>query len=85
MKFFLMFFDKIIYRPSYKFYLNLFILKNTFYFNFKNLIYIHFFTNLKNNFNINFIKINYVFYKNFIFYFILINLVVQCFIVLIFI
>lgn len=83
MKFFINFFDKITNRPSYKFFLNLFFLKNNFYFNFKTLSYIHFFTNIQKNFNIKLLKFNYLFYKNFIFYFLLLNLLIQFTVILI--
>jgi len=76
MKFFLNFFDKITNRPSYKFFLNFFSLKNTFYFNFKTLSYIHFFTNIQKSFNIKLVKFSYLFYKNFIIYFLLFNLLI---------
>lgn len=77
MKFFLTFFDNIVYRPSYKFFLNLFFIKNNFYFNFKNLIFINFFTNINKKFNIKILKFSYIFYKNFILYFILVNILIQ--------
>lgn len=77
MKFFLNFFDNVIYRPSYKFMLNLFYIKNNFYFNFKNLIFINFFTNVSKKFNIKILKFSYLFYKNFILYFILLNILIQ--------
>lgn len=83
MKFFITFFDSIVHRPSYKFFLNLFLLKNSFYFNFKNLVYIHFFINLQKELKIKFIKINYYFYKNFILYFFIINILIQLYIILI--
>ena len=77
MKFFLTFFDNVVYRPSYKFFLNLFFIKNNFYFNFKNLIFINFFTNINKKFNIKILKFSYIFYKNFILYFILVNILIQ--------
>lgn len=83
MKNFIIFFDKIVNRPSYKFFLNFFFLKNNFYFNLKNLMYIHFFINIKKNFNIKLLKFNYNFYKNFIFYFFLINSILQLYIIVI--
>ena len=83
MKFFLSFFDNIVNRPSYKFFLNIFFLKNSFYFNLKSIIYIHFFTNLKNIFKIKLLKFNYTFYKNFLLYFILTIFMIQSYIVFI--
>jgi len=83
MKFFLSFFDNTVIRPSYKFFLNIFFLKNSFYFNLKSIIYIHFFTNLKNIFKIKLLKFNYTFYKNFILYFFLINCIIQLYIIFI--
>lgn len=83
MKFFLDLFDKILNRPSYKFFLNFFFLKNNFYFNLKNLSYIHFFTNVQKIFKIKNLKFNYSFYKNFIFYFLLLNLMIQFIVILI--
>lgn len=83
MKFYLTFFDKTINRPSHKFCLNIFFLKNSFYFNLKNVLYIHFFTNLKNIFKIKLLKFNYIFYKNFILYFFIINIFIQLYIVMI--
>ena len=77
MKFFLHFFDHVVYRPSHKFMLNLFYLKNNFYFNFKNLLFINFFTNISKKFNITVLKFSYIIYKNFVLYFILINLLIQ--------
>ena len=47
MKFFLSVFDDTLNRPYTKFLFNIFVLKNNFYFNFKNIIYIHFFTNIQ--------------------------------------
>jgi hypothetical protein len=81
MKSFILFFDKIINRPSHKFFLNFFFLKNNFYFNFKNILFIQFFTNLKNTFNIKLLKFNYYFYKNFILYFFLLNSIIQIYII----
>lgn len=83
MKSFITFFDKIINRPSHKFFLNFFFLKNNFYFNLKNILFIHFFTNLKNTFNIKLLKFNYYFYKNFILYFFLLNSLIQLYIIFI--
>lgn len=80
MKTFILFFDKITNRPSYKFFLNLFFLKNSFFFNFKNLLFIHFFVNLKNTFNIKLLKFNYYWYKNFILYFFILNIFIQIYI-----
>ena len=84
MKFFLTFFDKSTNRPSHKFFLNIFFLKNSFFFNLKSVIYIHFFTNLKNLLKIKLLKFNYIFYKNFIFYFFIINILIQLYIIIIF-
>lgn len=83
MKFFLHFFDHIVYRPSYKFKVNLFYLKNNFYFNFKNLLFINFFTNISKRLNITILKFSYVIYKNFILYFILINIIIQFWLILV--
>lgn len=63
--------------------LNLFYLKNNFYFNFKNLLFINFFTNVNKRFTITILKFSYVFYKNFILYFILINLLIQILLIII--
>lgn len=83
MKNFILFFDNIINRPSYKFFLNFFFLKNSFYFNLKNIAFIHFFVNLKNTFNMRIIKFNYYLYKNFILYFLLSNVFIQLYILVI--
>lgn len=77
MKFFTNFFDKIIYKPIFNYSNNLFFLKNNFYTIYKNILFIHFFINLKKKFKIKFIKFTYFFYKNFITYFILINIIIQ--------
>jgi hypothetical protein len=77
MKFFLTFFDSMINRPSNKFFLNFFFLKNSFYFNLKNILFIHFFINLQKSFNLKILKFNYTFYKNLILYFLIINIVIQ--------
>jgi hypothetical protein len=83
MKFFLTFFDSMVNRPSNKFFLNFFFLKNSFYFNLKNVLFIHFFINLQRTFHLKIIKFNYVLYKNIIFYFIILNVIIQFFIVFI--
>ena len=83
MKIFILFFDQITNRPSYKFFLNFFFLKNNFYFNFKNLLFIHFFLNLKKTFNLKILKFNYYLYKNFILYFFLLNILIQLYILII--
>ena len=77
MKFFLTFFDAIQNRPSYKFFLNLFFIKNNQYFSLKQLNYIHIFYNLTNYLKLKFFKFNYMYYVNFIFYFLVINFVFQ--------
>ena len=85
MKLFANYYDSLQNRPSYNFFLNLFFLKNISYFNLKNLNYIHIFVNLNNFFKIKTFKFNYSFYNNFIIYFIIINLIIQFFIIFIFI
>ncbi len=83
MKFFLKFFDHVVYRPSHKFATNLFFLKNNFYFNFKNLLFISFFINISKKLNIKILKFSYLFYKNFILYFLLLNIFFQLFLLMI--
>lgn len=83
MKLFVNFFDNILNRPSHKFFSNLFFLKYNAYFNVKNLNYIHIFLNLKKKFTVKLFKFNYSFYFNFLVYFIVANVAIQFFIILI--
>jgi hypothetical protein len=77
MKFFLTFFDTVQNRPAYKFFCNFFILKNNQYYSVKYLNYIHLFYNVTTYMQIKLFKFNYVFYTNFIIYFILLNCISQ--------
>lgn len=83
MKFFLSVFDDTLNRPYTKFLFNIFVLKNNFYFNFKNIIYIHFFTNIQKLFKIKVLKFNYIFFKNLVIYFTIINIIVQLYFIVI--
>jgi len=83
MKFFLAVFDETLNRPYTKFLFNIFILKNNFYFNFKNIVYIHFFTNVRKLFKVKVLKFNYTFFKNLAVYFTVVNIVTQVCIILI--
>ena len=79
MNFFLNFFNLKINKPSFKFFNNLFFLKNIQNVNIKQLNYIHIFFNLTNYLKIKIFKFHYRFYLNFIFFFILFNLLIQVF------
>ena len=83
MKFFLSVFDDTLNRPYTKFLFNIFVLKNNFYFNFKNIIHIHFFTNVKKIFKIKILKFNFIFFKNLVVYFTLCNIFTQLYLLLI--
>jgi|LakMenE18May11ns_1017448.scaffolds.fasta_scaffold9142657_2 hypothetical protein len=83
MKFFLSIFDNTLNRPYSKFLLNIFILKNNFYFNFKNIIYIHLFTNVQKIFKIKILKFNYIFFKNTVIYFTIINILIQLYLIIV--
>ena len=78
-----MYHNKLNNRPSYKFFLNLFLFKNNAFYNLKNLSYIHIFLTIKNRFTLKFFKFNYSYYNNFILYFTLINILTQLFIAMI--
>lgn len=82
MNFFLTFFDKIENRPAYKFFLNIFLSKNTQYYSIKQLNYIHIFYNVKNILQIKFFKFNYIYYTSFISYLIYLNIFLQIMLVL---
>jgi hypothetical protein len=82
MKFILTFYDLYLSRPSTKYFLNLFFLKNNLYFNIKTINYIHIFTKFKKLFIIKIFKFNYTVYLNFIIYFIILNLLIQLFVVI---
>ncbi len=82
MKFFLNYYDNLLNRPTYKFFLNLFFLKNNQYFVIKQLNFIHIYLHLIKKLKIKIFKFNYIFYNNFIIYFIIINIVSQIFIFL---
>ena len=77
MKFFLALFDNTLNRPYIKFLFNIFSLKNNFYFNFKNINYIHFFTNVKKLFKIKILKFNFFFFKYLVVYFTIFNIITQ--------
>lgn len=83
MKLFINYYNNIINKPYSKFSLNIFFLKNIQYLHIKNLYYIHFFINLKNNFLVKHLKFNYHIFKNFIYYFIILNILIQLFIIII--
>lgn len=80
MKFFLALFDDIINRPYSKFLSNMFILKNNFYFNFKNINYMHFFSNIKKLFKIKILQFKFFFYKYLVIVFFYFNLITQFYI-----
>lgn len=82
MKFILNFYDIYLSRPSTKYFLNLFFLKNNLYFIIKNINYIHIFIKFKKLFNIKVFQFNYKMYLNFIIYFIVLNIFLQLFITL---
>jgi hypothetical protein len=77
MKLFINVFDNLINKPSKKFFLNLFFLKNNLYTILKNINYIHIFLKIKKIFAIKIFKFNYRLYNNFIIYFILLNILIQ--------
>jgi hypothetical protein len=83
MKFFLSVFDDTLNRPYIKFLFNIFILKNNFYFTFKNIIYIHFFTNIQKLFKIKILKFNYIFFKNLVIYFTMLNIFIQVYFIVV--
>ena len=83
MKFFMNVYDNFIFRPSNKYSINLFFLKNNLYFYIKNINYIHIFLKFKKIFNIKIFKFNYNVYLNFISYFILLNILMQLFLTII--
>ena len=83
MKFFLALFDNTLNRPYIKFLFNIFSLKNNFYFNFKNINYIHFFTNVKKLFKIKILKFNFFFFKYLVVYFTIFNIITQLLTILI--
>ena len=76
MSFFFTIFKKLINRPSFKFKLNLFFLKESLSLSFKHLIYIHIFINIQSKLKIklfktvNFLSINLAYY-----YVLIINLI----------
>lgn len=82
MKIVLSYFDALQNRPSYKFFLNLFFLTNSPYFYITQLNYIHIFTNLKKLLKVKFFKTNYNVYDKFIFYFIILNSVLQIYVLI---
>lgn len=77
MKFIINFFDKLQNRPSYKFAINIFLLKMNTYFSLKQTLYIHIFLHIKKMLQVKLFKFNYIIYNNFILYFIIINLANQ--------
>jgi hypothetical protein len=83
MKLFVNFFDNLINRPSNKFSMNLFFLKNSLYFNLKNINYIHIFINLKKFFSIKIFKFNYTIYNHFLIYFTIINIILQLIVIVV--
>ena len=77
MNFFLNYFNCKNNKPSFKFFTNLFFIKNIQGILIKQLNYIHIFYNLTNYLKIKIFKFNYKFYFNFIFYFFIFNIIVQ--------
>ena len=77
MKFFLNFFDALQNRPSYKFFTNIFLLKNNQYNTIKQLNFIHIFYNIKKFFNIKLFKFNYFFYNTIFIYCFILNVISQ--------
>ena len=77
MKFFINYYNIYSNKPYNKFLINLFFLKNSLFFKYKNLLYIYIFTNIKRKFNVNLIKFNELFFNNIIIYFIIINISIQ--------
>ena len=79
------YFNHILTKPTTLFFLNIFFLKNNLYFNIKYLLYIHTFLNIKSFLKIKILKFNYSMYNNFIFYFIILNILSQIIIIIFFI
>lgn len=77
MKFYLKFFDNLQNKPSYKFFINLFFLKQNQYFSIKQITHMHFFLNLKRYFRIKVLKFTYSYYVNVISTLTFINLFLQ--------
>jgi hypothetical protein len=77
MKSIINFYDKLQNRPSYKFFLNIFSIKEIYYFSIKQIYYIQIFFKIINYLKIKIFKFNYNLYNYFIVFFIVINIILQ--------
>lgn len=83
MKLIINFYNNLRIKPSHKFFINLFLFKNMFSFSLKQLQYIHVFTAIKKAWKVKIFKFNYSFYFYFVLIFLLVNLLIQIFLVLV--
>jgi|LakMenEpi03Aug12_release.lakeMendotaPanAssembly.Ray.scaffolds.fasta_scaffold3731633_1 hypothetical protein len=77
MKLIIKFYNNLKLKPSYKFFFNLFFIKNISSYIIKQLQYISLFISLSKILKIKFFKFNYSLYMYIIWYFILINIIIQ--------
>lgn len=74
MKSIIMYYEMLHNRPMYKFFLNIFVLKEIYWFSIKHLQYIQIFLKLTKTLDIKLFKFNYKLWDRFLFYYVVWNL-----------
>lgn len=82
MKSFIMYYEKLHNRPMYKFFLNLFVLKEIYTFSIKHLQYIQIFLKLTKTLKIKLFKFSYVLFNRALLYYIIWNISSQIWILI---